>query len=228
MQDRQPAQRRSLEEIAKSIHVEADTKSKSVSMYAGLAPFLEHLASEPISLLEMGIHRGESLKIFASYFRNGKIIGLDKEDTRVDLSGFPNIAIEIGNQHDAAWLTEISDRHAPNGFDIVVDDASHRGAWSRLSMDALYPKLKPGGLYIVEDWGTGYMDSWADGGHYERYEVHAVGDHMPRRIPSHDFGMVGFVKSLIDDLSIGTSLPRRFDWMNINEKFAVLKKVSIP
>jgi hypothetical protein len=153
----------------------------------------------PITLLELGVYKGDSLRVLASYFRSGKIIGVDLATQGPDFSGFANIAYESTDQADCARLEEISATHAPSGYDIIIDDASHYGHLSQISYSALFPRLKPGGLYIVEDWGTGYYDDWPDGRHYQTEIAEPADGGLPKRIPSHDFGMVGFVKSLIDD-----------------------------
>ena len=41
-------------------------------------------------------------------------------------------------------------------LDVIVDDGSHVSAHVILSFETLYPSLKPGGIYIVEDIGTSY------------------------------------------------------------------------
>jgi hypothetical protein len=82
--------------------------------------------------------------------------------------------------------------------DLVIDDASHIGHLSRLTFDYVFPYVTNGGLYIVEDWGTGYWDTWIDGSGFMDSKVPATAGRIARRVPSHDFGMVGFVKSLVD------------------------------
>jgi hypothetical protein len=37
-------------------------------------------------------------------------------------------------------------------LDLVVDDASHLLVPSRSTCNALFPRLRPGGLYVIEDW----------------------------------------------------------------------------
>ena len=117
--------------------------------------------------------------------------------------------------------------HAPNGVDIVIDDASHLGAASLAAYRALFSFIKPGGLYIVEDWTTGYWHDWPDG---ERFSPAALNEN---RVMSHDFGMVGFVKSLIDEVAsdrIRASLAaeptreRRLDSMQVHREAVVLRK----
>jgi len=48
-------------------------------------------------------------------------------------------------------------------LDFIVDDASHDYALSRASFEGLFPLLRPGGVYALEDWG------WAQwGGEWDK------------------------------------------------------------
>jgi len=46
----------------------------------------------------------------------------------------------------------------PEGWDIIIDDASHYPPHQIISFQNLWPKLRPGGLYVVEDIETSYVD----------------------------------------------------------------------
>lgn len=37
-------------------------------------------------------------------------------------------------------------------IDLILDDASHEYAPTRASFEVLFPLLRPGGLYVIEDW----------------------------------------------------------------------------
>ena len=37
-------------------------------------------------------------------------------------------------------------------LDLVIDDASHMYQPTKASFEALFPCLRPGGLYVIEDW----------------------------------------------------------------------------
>ena len=223
---------RSLSDIARTINDASDTTSKPIYFYERYESFFAPLREEPVAIIELGVHKGESVKVFSSYFHRGTVVGVDIQDYGLDLTGYGNGHFVVGDQRDDAHLQQIADRFAPAGFDIIIDDASHYGSWSKMTFDSLYPRLKPGGLYVVEDWQPGYWDDWADGLRYQRNIVEVPKDHIPPRIPSHDAGMVGFVKSLVDEIvdrpvtvrgsHIGH--PAKFDWMHINDTFAVLKK----
>jgi len=122
-------------------------------------PFLD----QPIKLLELGVKQGGSLQLWRDYFPSGEIVGLDITPVQVsDTTG--RLHVYTGMQQDTALLDRIAAKHAPAGFDIIIDDCAHIGEFSEISFWHLFEKhLKPGGIYVIEDWGTGYWGNWADG-----------------------------------------------------------------
>src|SRR5207237_7250205 len=57
-------------------------------------------------------------------------------------------------------------------LDLVIDDASHQYEPTRSSFETLFPLLRTGGLYIIEDW------AWA---HWVEYQTpdHLWADWQP-------------------------------------------------
>lgn len=143
------------------------------------------IKNDPIKLMELGIFKGSSLLLWQDYFPNGIIVGLDLELVKVEGD---RIRTYKGEQQDGKLLHQISNEIAPDGWDVIIDDASHMADPTRISFWHLFERLKPGGIYVIEDWGTGYWDSWPDGKRYHE---------------NHHSGMVGFIKELIDEVGIG-------------------------
>jgi SAM-dependent methyltransferase len=225
---------RRLADISEQIgHPHNATKPKP--LYELYDKYFEDLADRSVTLLELGVCTGESVKTFASFFRNGTIIGVDICGRGADFSGYPNVVFALGDQRSAEQLDDICATHAPGGLDIVIDDASHHGAWSWQSYSILFPHLKPGGFYVVEDWATGYWDDWPDGSRFQQFPPDLGDAQLPKRLPSHDFGMVGLVKRFVDEVAwhgIRPSLtapctqPRKLDFMHVHPEFVVLRKVT--
>ena len=44
--------------------------------------------------------------------------------------------------------------------DAVIDDASHQYAETKVCFETIFPYLRPGGAYIIEDWAWGHVDDW--------------------------------------------------------------------
>ena len=158
------------------------------------------LMEQPVRLLELGIHEGGSLKMWLELFPEAIVAGLDLSPPQ--LPEHSRLKVYAGDQSDEILLDRIAAEVAPNGFDIVIDDASHVGAPSRVSFANLFARhLKPGGLYVLEDWGTGYWAMWPDGEEF-RGETSADGIVRTNGSATHGAGMVGLVKDLVDEIGI--------------------------
>ncbi len=172
--------------------------------------FFEDWIDKPVNLLELGVHRGGSLLLWHDYFLSGTITGVDIKLPK-DFEAKERIHLYEGSQTDTKFLSDVARRVAPNGFDIIIDDASHFGEFTKISFWHLFDNhLKPGGLYVIEDWGTGYWADWPDGRAIAQRSKpmldagsvmsNILSKVFPKRpLPSHDFGMVGFVKQLVDE-----------------------------
>jgi SAM-dependent methyltransferase len=198
-----------LVDVARRLFPNRGSSSKSDDVYRLYERYFDKFRDKKIVLFEIGVYEGESTKIFSRYFRNGTILGVDLSPRTIDFSGLPNVMVKRGEQSDRGLLTTLADEFAPEGIDIVIDDASHVGYLSLKTFEILFGRLKPGGLYVVEDWGTGYWNDWPDGGAYQQNAPVVYHDEFPKRIVSHEFGMVGFVKHLVDHVGRKDIRPSR-------------------
>ena len=113
--------------------------------------------------MEVGVKNGGSLKLWRDYFPHGAIVGIDRKLPQRLETG-ERIQVFQGDQADTAFLSKLASRTAPDGFDIIIDYASHIGELTKATFWHLFDRhLKPGGLYAIEDWGTGYLDDFPDG-----------------------------------------------------------------
>lgn len=171
-------------------------------------PILQPLVDQEIKLLEIGVHNGGSLLLWRDYFQKGTIIGIDLK-LPSHLSGEDRIHVFQGDQANTTFLTEVAAKMAPHGFDVIIDDASHFASPTKVAFWHLFDNhLKPSGLYVIEDWATGYWDDWPDGRKFRaRSRLQSLWLSIlwkggsAAKIPwhTHSHGMVGFVKELIDE-----------------------------
>ncbi|WP_094359935.1 hypothetical protein [Mycobacterium marinum] len=136
------------------------------------------LREKPITLLELGWgeysperrdhtdpnNGGASARGWHDYFPNANIIALELEQKNFpDADRYPRITLyDQTNQTDTHALANIHTRHGD--FDIIIDDASHISSLTIQSFQTLWPRLKPGGYYCIEDLHTSYHD-WYYGPH---------------------------------------------------------------
>lgn len=129
-----------------------------LSTYAAL---FEPLRERPISLLEIGVWEGASLRIWPQYFTHpaARFLGVDIDISRVRFSdNLDNRAgVMYGDANNTGDLYEAVNMLG-GAVDIVIDDGSHLIAQQRASFDYLRQFLAPGGLYIVEDLHTHFWE----------------------------------------------------------------------
>lgn len=154
----------------------------------------------PLTILEIGVFRGESAAMWRDYYPNAKVVAMDINPGCVEYhQPEQRIHIEIGSQNDPAFLFHLAEKHGP--FDLIVDDGSHLQHDVITSFLNLWFYVKSNGVYVVEDACTSYWPS------------HHGGLKLPHT-------MVEFFKGLIDDvnffgleLSTHPSHARRDEWL---------------
>jgi len=112
-----------------------------------------------LSVLEIGIggwdapdQGGGSLRVWKRFFPRALVHGVDIVDKHlVDEARMTTIQAD---QSRTDQLQEIVERYGP--FDIVIDDGSHVPAHVVGTFGVLFPHVRPGGLYVIEDLMTSY------------------------------------------------------------------------
>ncbi|MEV5568130.1 class I SAM-dependent methyltransferase, partial [Streptomyces sp. NPDC052196] len=147
----------------------------------------EKYRDQRVKVLEIGVGGfeapdagGESLRLWKSYFHRGLIYGMDIFD-KSPLTR-PRMRTVQGDQSSPASLTAVA--RSIGDLDVIIDDGSHISEHTITSFRALFPLLKPGGIYVVEDVQTSYWPGW--NGNRQDFTDQAT--------------WIGFVKSLVDGL----------------------------
>lgn len=119
------------------------------------------------TIVELGIAEGGSTALMALEAEPAKLIAIDLETEPLEaLTQFieahgltasvrPLYGID---QSDRKVLAEAVDRELGGApIDLVVDDCSHQLAETRSSFETLFPRLRPGGLFVIEDWNADHL-----------------------------------------------------------------------
>jgi len=116
-----------------------------------------------IKLLEIGVGGyenpfagGSSLRMWKKYFPFGKIYSIDIYDK----SSIQESRIKIfkGSQIDTVFLDTLTQEIGD--LDIIIDDGSHINEHVIKTFNNLFPKLKDGGIYVIEDTQTSYWEDF--------------------------------------------------------------------
>jgi predicted O-methyltransferase YrrM len=114
----------------------------------------------PMRLLVLGILGGGSTALIASLAPSADVIAIDGlNDRSGPLDAWvaqrrARVTAVFGvDQSDRDRLVEV----AGGPLDLVFDDCSHRLEPTRASFEALFPLIRPGGAYVIEDWSHGVV-----------------------------------------------------------------------
>lgn len=113
--------------------------------------YLGYLQLYPITLLEIGVGTGNSIRMWHDYFPKAKIIGVDISPP---LNNFPHGMEVKDSGRIRIDICDIKNYDCQDELDVVIDDGSHIAEDIFIAMGRLWPHLKPTGWYIIEDWNT--------------------------------------------------------------------------
>ena len=125
---------------------------------------LQSQIDESANIFELGIYEGGSTALLALMFRPRRLVAVDLDTGRgnalkqflaahgMSESVRPYFGVD---QADRMRLAEIvAQEYASEPLDLVIDDASHLLMPTTASFNLLFPLLRPGGLFVIEDWSA--------------------------------------------------------------------------
>jgi len=132
----------------------------------------------PRNIVELGVLNGGSTAFIREMAQPRRLVGIDRNPphdealaryiARRGLEDAVQLHSDV-DQADRGRLAKIVvEAFGEEPLDLVVDDCSHLYEPSRASFNELFPRLRPGGVYVIEDW------AWAHGG---------TGGYLPDEVP---------------------------------------------
>jgi len=148
----------------------------------GYAPLyemvLDPLRTTPGRLLEVGVHKGASLRTWQEYLAPGStIVGLDHKDP-IEVEG---CFVLQADQTDRRAVESIAKMFGP--FDVIIDDGGHRTSQQTETLSLLWPHVVPGGWYVIEDLHTSTMPQYVDSKSMVDWLVEAMREEAARTAP---------------------------------------------
>jgi|SaaInlStandDraft_1057018.scaffolds.fasta_scaffold69711_1 predicted O-methyltransferase YrrM len=119
----------------------------------------------PAHIVELGIYKGGSTIFFHELAEPEKLTAFEIEKTSLPtleryIEGLANNSLQTYfgmDQADKARLVAaVNKEHDGHLLDLVIDDASHYLEETSESFNALFPLLREGGVYVIEDWPASY------------------------------------------------------------------------
>ena len=190
------------------------------STHHGYLPFYETflapLRDQQLTILEVGVYRGASLRTWEEYFPNAKVVGADIQVTCKRFEG-GRVRVELVDQSNVEDLAQLAIKHGP--FDLIIEDGSHMWEHQITTLRSLFPFLRSGGHYIVEDLQTNYGALQAK---YRGVASQSCMDFLKR------WADMAVADDLIDPQSVEDAFLRTYgrsiEFMSFHRRSCVLKK----
>ena len=111
---------------------------------------------QQINILEIGVLKGGSMRIWEKYFPRANIFGIDIVEECKQYES-DRTKIFIGDQSDVSFLRNVKAK-IPR-IDILIDDGSHRAKDQKITFEEMYYHVRKPGVYLIEDVELNY---WLD------------------------------------------------------------------
>lgn len=120
-------------------------------------------------ILELGVYQGGSFVFLDQFLKPEKFSALEISSVPIpaldkyisDNAGRTKLYYGT-SQDDVDRLNKIVDDDFGGTLDLVIDDASHLYQQTKISFATLFPKVRAGGLYIIEDWSWSFETAYQD------------------------------------------------------------------
>jgi len=132
--------------------------NKKLSSYVG----------DKLKFLEIGVQDGSSIKKWRKMSPSWEVHGVDIDQNCRGEN------IHTGDQLDKRFMSQFE------GFDIVIDDGGHTWKQQIETFEQLFPTMRRGALYVIEDLHTSFWPKFAD------YHISTV-DYFLEMVPHLNF-----------------------------------------
>jgi len=122
--------------------------------FHGFCDFYEHhLPGRVDRLLEIGVMDGCSLRMWREFYPGASaIVGVDiRPPLKID-----GVQVLQLDATDPAALATLGT------FDVIIDDGSHMTRDQQATFGYLWPAVRPGGSYVIEDLHTSFMSNYVN------------------------------------------------------------------
>lgn len=160
---------KTLTEIAKKYNTDKGSYHTFTDFYA---EHFDNIRNDVSSLLEIGILKGASLKMWHDYFINAEIYGIDIASWKHGPLNF-NFDEKRINAYNCSCedVDKFKELFQDKSFDILCDDGSHTIKHQLESLANYFTYVKSGGYYILEDLHTSFNPKFTKNDEITTYDV---------------------------------------------------------
>lgn len=175
------------------ISLDKTDKSSAVHNYTPIYDsYFHRFKDTPLTLLEIGFAGGGSAQMWDQYFPHPEtclyFLDINQECFKYTHKLSSRCTLYMADQEKENDLLSTMDK-INKFFDIIIDDGGHTMNQQKISFEALFPYIKSGGVYIIEDLHTSY------------WKLYGAEGAVANPIATED-STTEFLKKLVDDVNL--------------------------
>lgn len=174
---------KSLDAIAIECGTDKSSLAHNYCQYYSM--FFELIRDKTNHLLEIGIDKGDSIKMWQEYMPTSRIYGIDIRADYEYLLDY-RTSTHVVDQSNKGELIVFASAYPEGHFNIIIDDGSHQSRDMILTFETLFPYLASGGYYVIEDLLCNYDERWRHIG---------------------EFGIIDRIKNMVDEVNMDGAIP---------------------
>lgn len=113
---------------------------------------------EALTIVELGVFRGDGVRLFKDWFHNARVVGIDPlidgsfkagvpQSTQAELLVHKDIEFIFKDAYDMEVVNMFEDE----SIDYLIDDGPHTIESQLWCIEHYFPKIKKGGTILIED-----------------------------------------------------------------------------
>lgn len=114
---------------------------------------LQDIRHSATLIAEVGIWDGGSLRMWGEYFSQARLMGIDINLSRIQ-APIPRASLHYADQSKPDELRMAFADVQLSSVDLIIEDGMHSSHCQQICLGALFPYVRPGGRYIIEDLQT--------------------------------------------------------------------------
>ena len=111
---------------------------------------LEAIRETAKLIVEVGVWDGGSLRMWSEYFEQARLLGIDINFSRIK-APIPRCNLRYADQSKPEDLKIAFSDISNDSVDMIIEDGMHTSRCQQICFGFLFPFVKPGGRYIIED-----------------------------------------------------------------------------
>jgi len=111
-------------------------------------------SNRPVKLLEIGAFMGQSIVLWKQYLPSAQLFFIEYSEAWVRPWMREWATMFVGDQSNVDFLHHVVNQTGQ--LDMIIDDGGHTMKQQLVSFTTLWPFLKPGGVFFIEDMHASY------------------------------------------------------------------------